>query len=189
MARVLPAILVWMKLCESAYAMKLCVFLRLPTLAATILLASGCETPRTRARLHPEAFAKLSAANQRLVLAGKVRDGMNTDAVYIAWGEPDEKRPATGGQEPTESWLYHRQITVQAPMESFDQWSVGTSVFGATVPLATNAGFGFGGIGNEGELLYQPHLRIADASVKEADFRGGRLEDHREYRSEFTLPR
>ena len=163
--------------------------LRVLTAAAVILLAAGCETPRTRARLHPGVFAKLSAADQRLALAGKVRDGMTPQAVYIAWGDPDEKRAAADGKEPAESWLYRRQITVQGPLGSFDQWSVGTSLFGPTVPLAANAGLGFGGVGNEGALLYQPHLRIADATVKEADFRGGRLEHHRVFAGEFAVGR
>ena len=157
--------------------------------AAAVLLTNGCETPRTRARLHPGAFAKLSAADQRLVLAGNVRDGMNADAVYIAWGTPEEKRAATGGKEASESWLYHRQITVEAPMGSFDQWSVGHSLLVPALPMAANAGFGFGGVGNEGELLYQPHLQIADTTFKEADFRGGRLERHRISPGEYTSPR
>ena len=157
--------------------------------AAAILLTTGCETPRTRAHLHPGAFAKLSAADQRLALAGKVRDGMNADAVYIAWGTPDEKRAATGGKEASESWLYRRQITVEAPMGSFDQWSVGHNVLVPAVPMAANSGFGFGGVGNEGELLYQPHLQIADTTSKEADFRGGRLERHRISPGAFTSPR
>ena len=144
-------------------------------------LTTACETPRTRARLHPGAFAKLPAADQRLVLAGKVRDGMNTDAVYIAWGDPDEKRASADGKDSSESWRYHRQITVKAPLGSFDQWSVGNRVFGVAVPLAASPGFGFGGIGNEGELLYQPHLQIADELVREADFRNGRLQRHRFY--------
>ncbi len=114
---------------------------------------------------------------------------MNTDAVYIAWGDPDEKRTATGDKEAAESWLYHRQITVKAPLGSFDQWSAGYSLLGSAAPLAANPGFGFGGVGSEGELLYQPHLQIADTTGKEADFRGGRLERHRVFQGEFTLPR
>ncbi len=165
------------------------MFSRALTAAAVLVLAAGCETPTTRARLHPGAFAKLSAADQRLVLAGKVRDGLTADAVYIAWGEPDEKRATTGGKEPAESWLYRRQVTVQSPPGSFDQWPVGTSLFGPTVPLVVNAGAGFGGVGNEGELLYQPHLRIADDTVKEADFRGGRLERHGVFRPGFAPER
>ena len=169
--------------------MTLRAFLRFLGVVAVIALASGCETPRTRAQARQSAFTKLSAADQRLVLGGKVRDGLSADAVYIAWGEPDEKRALTTGKESAERWRYHRQITVKAPLGSFDQWSVGNSVFGMTVPLTANAGSGFGGVGNEGELLYQPHLQIQDATVKEADFRGGKLETHRVYEGQFTLPR
>ena len=165
------------------------MFLRVLAAAAAVVLAAGCETPRTRARLHPGLFAKLSVADQRLAVTGAVRDGMTTDAVYIAWGDPDERRAATSGKETAERWLYRRQITVQAPLGSFDQWPVGTSLFGPTVGPAPGAGFWFGGVGNEGELLYQPHLRIADATLKEADFRGGRLERHRVYPGEFALGR
>ena len=114
---------------------------------------------------------------------------MTGEDVYIAWGAPDEKRTSGGGKDATEIWLYHRQLTVTAQMGSFDEWSVGNSVFGMTVPSAGNAGYGFGGIGNEGGLLYQPHLQIADATVKEAEFVGGKLERYRRYQGEFSLPR
>ena len=156
---------------------------------ALMMWSSGCENARTRAQQHPAAFAKLSADDQRLVLAGKVRAGMSADAVHIAWGDPDGKRATGTGKEAGESWLYHRQLTVKAPPGSFDQLSYGNSVFGMTVPLAANAGFGFGGIGNEGGLLYQPHLQIADATVKQADFRNGKLERYRLYPGQFNLPR
>ena len=73
--------------------------------------------------------------------------------------------------------------------EPLNQWPVGTSPFGSTVPLALNARAGFGGVGNEGELLYQSHLRVADDTVKEADFRGGRREHHRVFRSGFAPQR
>lgn len=154
-----------------------------------VSLTSGCENARTRAHDHPAAFAKLSAADQRLVLRSKVREGMSADAVFIAWGEPDEKRTTGTGKDEAVRWRYHRQLTVKAPLGSWDQLSYGNSVFGMSVPLAANPGFGFGGVGNEGGLLYQPHLQIADATVKEADFRNGKLESSRVYQGEFTLPR
>ncbi len=154
-----------------------------------MLLLGGCETPLTRAHDHPAVFGKLSAADQRLVLFGEVHPGMSADAVYIAWGTPDEKRMTGSGKNAAESWFYRRQLTVKAPMGSFDQWSVGNSVFGMTVPLAANAGFGFGGIGNEGELLYQPHLQIADATVREAEFLDGKVERCRVSQGQFTRPR
>ena len=156
---------------------------------AVLALLAGCETPGTRAQDRPAAFGKLSPDDQRTVLAGEVHPGMTADAVYIAWGAPDEKQMTGTGKEAAESWLYRRQLTVKAPLGSFDQWSSGQSVFGMTVPLAAGAGFGFGGIGNEGVLLYQPHLQIADATVKEADFRDGKVERCRVSQGRFTLPR
>ena len=150
-------------------------------LACSAFVTSGCENARTRAHDHPATFAKLSTGDQRLVLHGEVRVGMSTDAVYIAWGEADDKGTSGTGKDEAERWRYHRQLTIKAPLGSFDQWSYGNSVFGMTVPLASNAGFGLGGFGNEGGLLYQPHLLIRDATVKEADFRHGRLERFRVY--------
>lgn len=157
--------------------------------SSLVAMTSACENARTRAHDHAAVFAKLSADDRRLVLRSEVREGMGTDAVYIAWGEPDEKRATGIGKDGAEHWRYHRQVTVTAPLGSIDQLAYGHSVLGMTVPLTANAGFGFGGIGNEGGLLYQPHLQIADATTKEADFHSGKLERFRVYQGEFTLPR
>ena len=129
-----------------------------------LIATAGCESPLSRAHEHATAFHKLSADDQRLVLRGKVRVGMDTEDVCIAWGDPDEEQTKIEGKDTTETWRYYRQITVTAPLGSFDEWSFGNSVFGMTVSGASNAGFGFGGIGNEGALLAQPHLQIADAT-------------------------
>ena len=143
---------------------------------AVAWMAAGCASPTCRAHRHREAFQKLAPADQRMVLAGHVHRGMSKEAVYIAWGEPDEKTTASAGKDAPESWLYYRQIVVQGVFGSFDQWSPGNNLFGTTVPLAINAGAGFGGIGNEGMLLYQPRLRIVDATVKTGLFVGDKLE-------------
>ena len=154
---------------------------------AAIFLA-GCDTPGIRARCHPAAFAKLSPADQRTVLAGEVRNGMGVDAVYIAWGEPDQKQNS-GGKDKAESWFYRRQLTLKAPMDSFDRWLPGNGVLGPTVPLTVRAAFGFGGIGNEGALQYQPHLLITDDTVKRADFAAGKLSGFEVYQAGFAPAR
>ncbi len=136
---------------------------------------AGCDTPATRARRDAAGFGKLSAADRTTVLAGKVRPGMTKEAVYIAWGEPDRKQTSADGKEATESWFYRRQLTLKPAMDSFDRWLPGSGVFGPTVPLSLRAGFGFGGIGNEGALQTQPHLLITDDTAKRADFTAGRL--------------
>ncbi len=141
-----------------------------------LLTLAGCDTPASRARVHHGAFGKLSAGDRRLVLAGKVRAGMNPDAVYIAWGEPDTKEAVPGCKDDiTEVWSYRRQLTLKSAMNSFDAWLPGNSVFGRTVPLTVNGGLGFGGVGNEGVTLYQPHLLISDDTIKRAEFERGEL--------------
>ncbi len=89
-------------------------------LAAALALAS-CDTPGTRARLHPGTFGKLSPADRSLVLAGRVRAGLSPAAVYIAWGEPDTKRRTGNGKDPAETWVYRRQLALQPAMGSFDR--------------------------------------------------------------------
>lgn len=143
----------------------------------------GCDTPGTRARVHHGAFGKLPAADQKLVLAGKVRSGMSAAAVYIAWGEPDSKQNSTDGKDPSETWLYRRQLTLKPAMDSFDRWLPGNRVFGRVAPLVVNGGFGFGGVGNEGVTLCQPHLLITDDTVRRAEFTGGRLTRHEEFQA------
>ena len=142
---------------------------------ALVFSMAGCDTPGTRARSHATAFGKLSPSDQHTVLSGRVRTGMSSEAVYIAWGEPDQKENSGGGKDATESWFYRRQLTLKAPFDSFDRWLPGSRVYGPTVPLAVRAGFGFGGIGNDGALLTQPHLLITDQTVKRADFTAGKL--------------
>ena len=148
-----------------------------------VLALSGCDTPASRARVHHGTFEALSHSDRRLVLAGKVRPGMSKAVVYIAWGEPDAKQHADGGKEASETWTYRRQLTLKSGMDSFDRWLPGNSVFGRVVPLVAGSGLGFGGVGNEGVTLYQPHLLITDDTIKRADFEDGRLTRTEEYQA------
>ena len=118
-----------------------------------------------------------------MVLAGKVRAGMEAAAVYIAWGDPDVKRRSGEGKSPAEVWLYRRQLTLKSGMDSFDRWLPGNGVFGRVVPLVAGSGLGFGGVGNEGVTLYQPHLLITDDTVKRAEFEDGKLTQTEEFQA------
>lgn len=73
-------------------------------------LASGlmvaCSTIQSRIQDNPDAFYTLSTEDQELVLGGNIREGFSRDAVFIAWGRPDEE---IQGQEQgafTERWIY-----------------------------------------------------------------------------------
>ena len=56
-------------------------------------------------------YQRLSARDQALVSQGQIRSGMTMDAVWLAWGTPDQKIPDNMGDRPTETWLYLRYQT------------------------------------------------------------------------------
>src|SRR4029434_6598945 len=56
-------------------------------------------------------YQHLSARDQALVSQGQIRGGMTMDAVWLAWGTPDQKIPDNMGDRPTETWLYLRYQT------------------------------------------------------------------------------
>ena len=72
-------------------------------------LLAGCSaTPTARAREKAAAFGQLSPEDQRLVLSGKVRPGLDRTAVYIAWGAPSQDEGANPAAGPWDAWLYTR---------------------------------------------------------------------------------
>src|SRR3989440_12948324 len=80
-------------------------------IAAGALTLVGCATIQTRISLHPEMYQRLSAGDQALVSQGQIRAGMTMDAVWLAWGTPDQKIPVNMGDRPTETRLYLRYQT------------------------------------------------------------------------------
>ena len=80
-------------------------------IAATALLFTSCGTPGTRISQHPDIYQGLSAHDQALVSQGRIRPGMTMDAVWLAWGTPEQKIPGYGRGRPTETWVYLRYET------------------------------------------------------------------------------
>lgn len=80
-------------------------------LAALLLGAAGCSTPLTRSQERASTFERLKPEDQRLLLQGKIREGLDEDAVYIALGKPSR---VTRGQKEGRrefSWIYSRLET------------------------------------------------------------------------------
>jgi hypothetical protein len=75
-------------------------------LTSGALILGGCATPQTRISQHPEIYRRLSARDQALVTQGQIRGGMTMDAVWLAWGTPDEQIPDHMGDRLSETWLY-----------------------------------------------------------------------------------
>lgn len=76
--------------------------------ACAALLAS-CQTssPLSRIDRNPTMFGMLSPEQQVLVQQGRICEGMSKDAVFLAWGNPNNT-PLTGQQDgvPYEKWVY-----------------------------------------------------------------------------------
>jgi hypothetical protein len=85
------------------------------TTAVLVLAFAGCQSSgvaqRKAQRL--EAYRSLDEATRRLVDKGKVQNGMDTNAVFIAWGQPTDAFAVDlpgGGQRTIwnyeEKWAY-----------------------------------------------------------------------------------
>jgi len=74
--------------------------------AAVTLLVSGCSTVESRISEHPDLYHSLSARQQQLVANGQITPGMPRDAVYLAWGTPDQRVEGAMRGQMTETWIY-----------------------------------------------------------------------------------
>jgi hypothetical protein len=82
-----------------------------------VLLACGgmgCaakSTIETRKTERAAAFAGLPVEQQRLVDQGLIQVGMSEDAVYMAWGKPEQALRSGDATGETVTWLYHGTTT------------------------------------------------------------------------------
>jgi hypothetical protein len=75
-------------------------------LSASALILTSCSTTESRISEHPEIFRSLPPQNQALVSQGKIREGMSQNAVWLAWGNPDQKAMGDMRGRSTETWIY-----------------------------------------------------------------------------------
>lgn len=99
------------------FGMKRQILLRALTfgISASALILTSCSTTETRISEHPEIFQRLSPHDQALVRQGKIREGMSRDAVWVAWGAPDQKATGTARGRPVETWIYNDYTYANAP--------------------------------------------------------------------------
>jgi len=89
--------------------MKRQIFSRALTLvlSASAIVLTSCSTTETRISDHPEIFQTLAPRDQELVKAGKIREGMSQNAVWLAWGIPDQKATGVAHGKSVETWIYN----------------------------------------------------------------------------------
>jgi hypothetical protein len=75
------------------------------------LLLIGCESAQIAARRQAQAadYAALTAEEKALVDRGKLRQGMSTNAVLIAWGQPSIVSTTPTPNGPFVTWEYYRK--------------------------------------------------------------------------------
>jgi hypothetical protein len=76
------------------------------TLLAVALLSSCASGPERRISKNAETFSKLSTADQASVRAGKIREGMSKEAVFMAWGRPSSVADGKRSGVALERWSY-----------------------------------------------------------------------------------
>jgi hypothetical protein len=83
-------------------------------LVAVLVGGAGCATKstvETRKTERAAAYAALSEDQRKLVDEGLIQVGMGEDAVYMAWGQPDEILRSGDASGETTTWLYHGTTT------------------------------------------------------------------------------
>jgi hypothetical protein len=71
-----------------------------------VLANCAASTPAKRIERRPAAFAALSADHQRLAASGQIKEGMNRDAVWIAWGPASQIIEVSDNGLSSEIWRY-----------------------------------------------------------------------------------
>ena len=74
-----------------------------------VFVLAGCATHGTiqsREQERAAAYAALSPEMKTMVDQGRVKVGMSMDAVYIAWGKPEEVLQSGNAQGELTTWIY-----------------------------------------------------------------------------------
>jgi hypothetical protein len=95
---------------------------RLLILLCLSSLLVSCSTPETRSKERSDSFSRLSKADQRLVLEGRITEGLSQDAVYIAMGHPYKQRRGRFEGKDTQSWIYGRLEGYTIPRYRYEHY-------------------------------------------------------------------
>lgn len=82
-------------------------YIAIPLLLALAFLCGCASTIEDRKKERLAAYSQLPSEAQSLVDTGQIKIGMPKDAVFIAWGKPDQVIQSESDQGRTEIWVYH----------------------------------------------------------------------------------
>lgn len=86
-------------------------FLPLIFAGAALLFAAGCQSVESRIKEKPDVYANVDKATQDKIKQGIIDLGFSQDMVYIALGNPDEKRESKTTSGTTLTWIYNTYYT------------------------------------------------------------------------------
>ena len=77
-------------------------------LAVAVLLSSCAtpSTPQTRIDANPAIWNGLSTKHKAAVVQGELEKGMTPPAVFLAWGQADQRSQGERNGSSYESWIY-----------------------------------------------------------------------------------
>lgn len=88
----------------------------LPSLCAILMAClTGCSTPQTRSEEKSAEFNTLPKKFKEAALKGELREGMNSDAVFVALGKPSRVLDGVEKGKKLERWVYTRTETEEVP--------------------------------------------------------------------------
>ncbi len=142
-------------------------------LVAALFFVQCSSTPKTRIEKNPQMFAKLSAHDRQLVTHGLIREGMERDAVFLAWGRPTAVSVGVNRGRESENWTYEGQRPIRSMSTSMGFGYGGFGYGGFGYPGFGGFGpYGYGGypmMGSGTSVTYIPY------TAGTADFVGGRV--------------
>jgi hypothetical protein len=108
--------------------------LALPLVLGALLL-TGCSTTESRISEHRDLFNSLSPGDQQLVAAGQIRTGMSQNAVWLAWGSPDQRATGAMRSQMTETWIYVNYAPAYGYGYGYPYGAYGPGFFGGGVAV------------------------------------------------------
>lgn len=88
-------------------------------IAALVLCAAACSTPKKRIEENQALFSTYSPEDQAAIRSGQIRQGFDQTQVYMALGKPTKKKTEGANEE----WLWlqrvKRQVTVKKDVNKY----------------------------------------------------------------------
>lgn len=98
--------------------------------SAGAFMLGGCETVENRISEHPDIYNTLSPNDQGLVRNGQIRSGMSMNAVWLAWGSPEQKTHGEMRGRATETWIYVQTRTAGYGSYGYPYYGAGPGFYG-----------------------------------------------------------